>query len=70
MAAFLDHAFRSRAVDHLTADVDPRNEGALRLLASHGFAETGRAAGAWTTHIGLCDSVYLRLDRTAWLNAG
>ena len=62
--------FRTRGVDFLTADTDPRNAASLRLLANHGFVETGRASGTWTTHIGLCDSVYLRLDREAWLSAG
>jgi RimJ/RimL family protein N-acetyltransferase len=69
MTAFLDHMFRTRATEFLTADVDPRNTGALRLLARHGFVETGWAKGTWETHIGLCDSVYLRLDREAWLSA-
>jgi len=69
MAVFLDHMFRTRGVEFLSADVDPRNTPSLRLLASHGFAETGRASGTWNTHIGLCDSVYLRLDREAWLSA-
>jgi RimJ/RimL family protein N-acetyltransferase len=70
MTAFLDHMFGTRGVEFLTADTDPRNAAALRLLASHGFVETGRASGTWNTHIGICDSVYLRLDRDAWLNAG
>ena len=69
LAAFLDHMFRSRGVDFLTADTDPRNAAALRLLANHGFVETGRASGTWETHIGLCDSVYLRLERETWLSA-
>ena len=69
MRAFLDHMFRTRRIAYLTADTDPRNAGALRLLASHGFVETGRASGTWTTHIGVCDSVYLKLDREAWLSA-
>ena len=45
----------------LTADVDPRNIGSLRLLERHGFVETGRAAGTWQIGDELCDSVYLRL---------
>ena len=69
MRAFLDHIFRSRGLDYLIADTDPRNENSLRLLATHGFVETGRASGTWNTHIGLCDSVYLRLDRENWLSA-
>ena len=70
MAAFLGYMFRSRGVQLLTADVDPRNASSLKLLADHGFVETGRASGTWNTHIGVCDSVYLRLDRDAWLSAG
>lgn len=69
LAAFLDYMFRTRGADFLTADTDPRNAASLRLLANHGFVETGRASGTWETHIGLCDSVYLRLDRDAWLSA-
>ena len=69
MKAFLDHAFRARAVGFLTADVDPRNTSGLRLLTNHGFVETGRGMGTWNTHIGLCDSIYLKLDREVWLNA-
>ena len=69
MKAFLDHMFRTRGVDFLTADTDPRNEQAQRLLSSHGFVETGRASGTWRTHIGVCDSVYFKLDRETWLNA-
>ena len=63
MRAFLDHIFRSRGLDYLIADTDPRNENSLRLLATHGFVETGRASGTWNTHIGLCDSIYLALER-------
>ena len=70
MAAFLGHMFRTREIEFLSADVDPRNTPSLKLLTDHGFVETGRASGTWTTHIGLCDSVYLRLDRETWLSAG
>ncbi|HEV2817679.1 MAG TPA: GNAT family N-acetyltransferase [Allosphingosinicella sp.] len=66
MAAFLDHVFARPDVAGLTADVDPRNRASLALLARHGFAETGRAAGTWETHIGRCDSIYFRLDAEDW----
>lgn len=66
LAAFLDHAFGRPDVDHLVADVDPRNRASLALLQRHGFAETGRASGTWETHIGRCDSIYLRLDSAEW----
>ncbi len=70
MKAFLDHVFGTRGVPELTADVDPRNKGSLKLLTDHGFVQTGFAAGTWNTHIGVGDSVYLRLDRERWLSAG
>ena len=70
MRAFLDHVFTRPDVDHLIADVDPRNLASLALLERHGFTETGRATGTWETHIGLCDSIYLRLDRESWLKRG
>ena len=67
MRAFLNQVFEVRGVDHLVADTDPRNTGSLRLLEDHGFEKTGYGKGAWTTHIGVCDSVYLRLEREKWL---
>ena len=69
MKAFLEHAFRARAVGFLTADTDPRNHSALKLLADHDFVETGRGTNTWNTHIGPCDSIYLRLDCQTWLSA-
>lgn len=63
LRAILDHVFATRGLEAAEADVDPRNEASLSLLAKLGFVETGRAArtyeidGVWT------DSVYLRLPR-------
>ncbi len=70
LTAFLGYMFKTRGIAHLVADVDPRNAGSLKLLAAHGFVESGRASGTWNTHIGVCDSIYLRLDRETWLSAG
>lgn len=67
MAAFLAHAFTRPDVDRLTVDIDPRNEPSLRLVKRHGFVETGRASGTWNTHIGLCDSIYLALEKSDYL---
>jgi RimJ/RimL family protein N-acetyltransferase len=69
MRAFLIHIFRTRGIELLTADVDPRNAGSLRLLETHGFVRTGYATGNWNTHIGVCDSVFLELKRDGWLSA-
>lgn len=63
LTAFVAHVFATRDIDRLTADVDPRNAASLALLERHGFARTGYATGTWNTHIGVCDSVYLALDR-------
>lgn len=62
LGGFVAHVFRRPDVDHLVADVDPRNIGSLRMLAGLGFYETGRAERTYHTHIGWCDSIYLRLD--------
>ena len=62
MAAFLERRRRLGQPRQLTADVDPRNQASLRLLARFGFIETGRAQGSWTVGGEVCDSVYLALD--------
>jgi [ribosomal protein S5]-alanine N-acetyltransferase len=67
MTAFLAHVFNRPDVARLTVDIDPRNHGSLRLVKRHGFIETGRASGTWTTHIGLCDSIYLALEKADYL---
>ena len=62
MAAFLERRRGFREPRRLTADVDPRNAVSLRLLARHGFVETGREAATWTIGNETCDSIYLALD--------
>jgi [ribosomal protein S5]-alanine N-acetyltransferase len=62
MAAFLERRRQLGEPRRLTADVDPRNEASLRLLARHGFFETGREKATWTVGGEVCDSVYLALD--------
>ena len=62
-AAVVEHVFRTREIDDLKADVDPRNIASLRVLERLRFVETGRAErtycidGVWT------DSVYLTRRR-------
>lgn len=67
MTAFLRHVFTRADVSRLTADIDPRNERSLRLVRRFGFVETGRGSGTWHTHIGLCDSIYLTLEKDDYL---
>ena len=51
------------AIEAIKADVDPRNQGSLRLLARLGFVETHRAGRTWLVGDEWCDSVYLALPR-------
>ena len=67
LQAVISHLFAAHVGPQaLRADVDPRNQASLGLLASLGFVETHRASRTW--HIGdeWCDSVYLALPRDAW----
>jgi RimJ/RimL family protein N-acetyltransferase len=63
LGAIIAHVFATRPVEALTADVDPRNLGSLKLLARLGFVETHRAARTWLVGEEWCDSVYLALQR-------
>lgn len=63
LSAVIAHIFATRPIDVITADVDPRNEGSLRLLARLGFVETHRAQRTWLVGDEWCDSVYLALAR-------
>jgi len=62
LSALLPHLFTLMELDHITADVDPRNAPSLGLLHKLGFVETHSAkdtikiAGEWG------DSIYLRLS--------
>lgn len=61
--AFIAHAFANHAIDHLTADVDPRNQASLHLLEKLGFVVTGHAERTFRLGDEWCDSVYLALPR-------
>ena len=63
LEAVIVRMFEVRGAPALTADVDPRNERSLGLLARLGFRETGRAGRTYLVGEEWCDSVYLRLDR-------
>jgi len=64
LRALIPHLFATLPLDHIRADVDPRNAASLALLHQLGFVETHRAsrtiqiAGEWA------DSVYLELERS------
>jgi RimJ/RimL family protein N-acetyltransferase len=65
MTAVIAHAFANHSVDHLLADVDPRNAASIKLLKRLGFVMSGHEdntfciAGVWV------HSDYYRLDRPA-----
>ena len=62
--AVITHAFaRHPGLDAITADTDPRNAAAARLLANLGFAETHRESGTFKLGEEWCDSQYWRLAR-------
>jgi ribosomal-protein-alanine N-acetyltransferase len=61
--AVIAHIFATYDLDAITADVDPRNEASLRLLARLGFVETGRASATFEIEGVISDSVYLALHR-------
>lgn len=63
--AMIPELFRAHPVDHITADVDPRNTASLRLLRKLGFVETGHAQRTFLLGDEWCDSVYLSLFRGA-----
>ncbi|KAJ3165353.1 hypothetical protein HDU88_004147 [Geranomyces variabilis] len=52
-----------RTIAFMIADVDPRNDASLKVLTKLGFEEVGRRSATFETHMGVCDSVDLRLDR-------
>ena len=61
--AFIDYVFDATSVEHLTADVDPRNTASLRVLGKLGFGITGTAKCTFLLGEEWCDSVYLALRR-------
>ncbi|HEX4096304.1 MAG TPA: GNAT family N-acetyltransferase [Caulobacteraceae bacterium] len=65
MQAVIERMFGVWRLPALTANVDPRNEPSLALLARLGFRETHRAKGDYRVGEEWLDSVYLQLDREA-----
>lgn len=68
VAALLEHMWQSTDMQTVTADVDPRNDASLRLLKRFGFEVEREERNTMETHIGWCDSTYLRLKRPAASN--
>jgi RimJ/RimL family protein N-acetyltransferase len=66
LSLVFDRAFGVHSLQRVDADVDPRNEASLKLLAGLGFHETGRKECTWLVGDQWCDSVYLALDAESW----
>jgi len=58
--AVIEHVLRTRNLDELVADVDPRNVASLKLLARLGFEESGRAERTYCIDGVWVDSAYMR----------
>lgn len=63
LSAVIPHAFATLPMEHISADVDPRNTASLRLLTRLGFKEVGRETRTIKVGDEWCDSVYLTLCR-------
>lgn len=62
----IDRAFEVHGLEKIAADVDPRNEGSLKLLKRLHFRETHRAERTWQIGGEWCDSIYLALEAADW----
>jgi ribosomal-protein-alanine N-acetyltransferase len=63
VGAVIDHVFRTRDVETLTADVDPENAASIRLLERLGFVRTGSGECTWNVGGDWKDSLYYALSR-------
>ncbi len=68
VGAAVDHVFTKRAVEALTADVDPANAASIRLLERLGFVQTGFAERTWNVGGEWKDSLYFALGRDDWVS--
>ena len=63
MQAVVDYAFANRPVDHLLADIDPRNAASRRLLERLGFAYSHHAKATFCIERVWVNSDYYKLPR-------
>jgi RimJ/RimL family protein N-acetyltransferase len=63
VGAAVDHVFRTRDIETLTADVDPENAASIRLLQRLGFVRTGSGERTWNVGGVWKDSLYFALSR-------
>ncbi|MEE4199937.1 GNAT family N-acetyltransferase [Erythrobacter sp.] len=74
MCALIDHLFAAPidkgGARKLTAEVDPRNAGSVRLLEKLGFTREAHLREHETTHIGVCDVLVYGLLKEEWTSEG
>lgn len=63
LVALIARAFAHHGWDHITAEIDPRNERSRRLLSGLGFVETGFAEKTLKLGDQWVDSAYFKLTR-------
>lgn len=57
------HAFETRRLHRLVADVDPENVASMTLFTRAGFAREALLRGNWKTHIGIRDTaLFVKLN--------
>ena len=60
--ALMRHAFETRKLRRVSADIDPENAASIRLLETLGMRREGHLRATWETHLGVRDSyIYARL---------
>jgi [ribosomal protein S5]-alanine N-acetyltransferase len=66
LAALLDFAFGPLKLRRLEADIDPRNENSLRIVAKLGFRHEGLLRERWNVADEIQDSAFLGLLAREW----
>jgi ribosomal-protein-alanine N-acetyltransferase len=66
LTALLDYAFGALQLRRLEADVDPRNESSMRIVAKLGFRQEGLLRERWNVAGEIQDSAFLGLLAREW----
>lgn len=69
MRAMIDFAFMFRDWTDIIADIDPRNQGSLKLLERLGFERSGFKEKTYCVGGEWSDSLYLTLTKVDWLTS-
>ncbi|GAB3729186.1 GNAT family N-acetyltransferase [Luteimonas pelagia] len=66
VALVLDHAFDTLGLRRVEADIDPRNDGSMRLARTLGFRQEGLLRERWQVGGETCDSAWHGLLAREW----